>query len=483
MMALRKCHLLVTFVFFQICLCNVVKAQDDDEAITKYGLKFQDTENPAFLDGATWCAEQQMKLVSIKSKEKNDAIFKHVAKIDNSSCYYTSAIRTWINGGFYWYDQTRLSFRNFAENLPNNAIDPKTRLGFIVAVRSNGTDLFWEDIDSSTKCKAICEKESQREMDPGPPEPPFPDRLKFQPYLITGKNLTHLICQYNADNRTPVYIRGQKQMDDIKTICKANDDRYPYYLPMERKDINSPFMWDDGTPVTWFPNSIGNSSEKNLCIQIVYKPELDAMVWEDVPCDEDKPVMCGDKPIDTPSTPIDETTIEKVASTTPLTILSTTIETPDTSNTEVDEDATISGNEASSGSASINSNVEETSVSEETQSPNMPLVTPEPTTVSKPETSESISTETKKDNSIPESVTSGGFASSEGAIAPNMPPETPPSGDGSISGSLPASGSGSTGKPIDVSGGSTAGAKQKGKSKRCKCRNRKNKKTHIDTEF
>uniref|UniRef100_A0A6P7GD84 Uncharacterized protein LOC114336709 n=1 Tax=Diabrotica virgifera virgifera TaxID=50390 RepID=A0A6P7GD84_DIAVI len=225
MMARRKCHLLVTFVFFQICLCNVVKTQDDDEAITKYKLTFLDEIESNLKQGELKCAALGMQLLSIKSKEKNDAIFKHVSKTDNTSCYFTGARRPAVNKAFEWPDKTNLGFRNFIKDLPNNDGKPIYAMPMIVVVKSNGEDLIWKDVPYNSKCKPICERMSDTEMDPGPQPPPNPDNITFTESLAKGKKSIESICRSSNIIETrgsPLYIKNEKQMNELHEILKFN---------------------------------------------------------------------------------------------------------------------------------------------------------------------------------------------------------------------------------------------------------------------
>ncbi|XP_072389995.1 uncharacterized protein [Diabrotica undecimpunctata] len=145
----------------------------------------------------------------------------------------------------------------------------------------------------------------------------------------------------------------------------------------------------------------------------------------------------------------------------------------------------------------VKAQVDENSVSEKTQSANMLLVSPDTLATDKPDTLEktSISEGVIADGSG--STNSGSKSKSEGdsplEIKPNLagnkfPEATVSGGSNSMSTGpvvFPTSAGLSTvldkiaqnnRKSLDVSGGSTVGEKQEGKSKRCNCKNKKNKK-------
>ncbi|CAG9838551.1 unnamed protein product [Diabrotica balteata] len=447
MLGRSKCVLLAAFVIFQVCSRNIVKAQDEDEAVTKYKLTFLNETEPTYRNAQIKCKDLGMDLISIKSKEKNDAIFKHVSKIDNSSCYFTGAKRPLVNKAFVWPDETRLGFRNFGKNMPNNDGQPLIKPTIIVVVKSDGTDLIWKDAPYVTKCKPICEKMSDREMDPGPPPPPNPDQITFTEFFTKGQNRITRICEAVAKG-SPLYIKNQKQMDELHEQLKANDDRYFYYLPMKRQNKNSPFMWEDGTEVTWMPNSV---RKKDLCMGVKYRPAKNATVWEDANCYQTLPTMCVPKYT---SLSKDGTTTESAISTNLPTTEPSTSEPAATEPSQNSEptttgvsskveqtesppvstpsggDANISESVSAGGSGSTESQNEVTTKSEGAVTPTVPL-----------------ETSPGKDASISGNVSADGSdstSSQDGSVTPNVSPKIPLDGDASISGNLSANGSGST---------------------------------------
>ncbi|KAG5860658.1 hypothetical protein JTB14_003522 [Gonioctena quinquepunctata] len=99
------------------------------------------------------CEIQSMQLVSIQTKEKNDAINELIQKKGTDEHYWTSGNRIADNNKWVWFNNKTIEYFNWNQGEPNNA---KTN-EFAIKIFKKGADSKWNDDPLEETSSYICE--------------------------------------------------------------------------------------------------------------------------------------------------------------------------------------------------------------------------------------------------------------------------------------------------------------------------------------
>ncbi|KAG5872367.1 hypothetical protein JTB14_014813 [Gonioctena quinquepunctata] len=99
------------------------------------------------------CKDQSMQLVSIQTKEKNDAINKLIQQRGTAEAYWTSGNRIADEKTWVWLNNDKLEYFNWNQGEPNNA--KKNEFG--IEIFKVGGDSKWNDAPLDFKSAYICE--------------------------------------------------------------------------------------------------------------------------------------------------------------------------------------------------------------------------------------------------------------------------------------------------------------------------------------
>ncbi|CAG9859107.1 unnamed protein product [Phyllotreta striolata] len=283
---------LLLLIFFQPLL-----AADDDE------LEFSEDEAQYFAADLK-CRFKDKQLVSIETKAMNDKIKKILKKRGDKSMYWTQGKRSdnppdlYISGSdvaypFRWMNGHRLSFRNFAQGRPNNA-GPVTQARMFISVKYQNNNLLWYDSDYSGEFKYICQK-PQKSTTKAPPEPKNEYGFDLTGYVKDNFEEAMADCK-KEDEQKPIKLDSKKKSNALRDVCKANDNRIPYFLAMKRKSGKSAYKWLDGDRVKnakWAPNQPSKDNDE-LCAVFYWEPEKNAILWASSACNMTSRVACED---------------------------------------------------------------------------------------------------------------------------------------------------------------------------------------------
>nr|XP_023014521.1 macrophage mannose receptor 1-like [Leptinotarsa decemlineata] len=103
------------------------------------------------------CRNQSMKLVSIQTKEKNDAINSVLQKSGANEYYWTSGNRIADEKTWIWPPSEKITYFNWDQGEPNNLRTHENCL----EVFKSGTDTKWNDDPCDQKNLYICESPAQ----------------------------------------------------------------------------------------------------------------------------------------------------------------------------------------------------------------------------------------------------------------------------------------------------------------------------------
>ncbi|CAG9859108.1 unnamed protein product [Phyllotreta striolata] len=207
---------------------------------------------------------------------------------DNPPDLYTS--KTDVAYPFRWANGHRLSFRNFAKDRPNN-VAPYDEPRLFIAVKYVDDDLVWYDSVYSGEYKYICQNEGASTAN-APPEPK--NEYGFQ---LTGEmknNFDDVMGECKNNKQKPIKLDSEEKSNAVRDLCKANDNRIPYYLAMKREKGKSAYKWLDGDDVknaNWAPNQ-PSKDDKEQCAVFYWEPTQNTILWASSACNTARRVAC-----------------------------------------------------------------------------------------------------------------------------------------------------------------------------------------------